>query len=112
MSEEIIDFVTLDSLKELLGDAFGELISTYLEDSAKRVEKLKVAIPEKEFNTVTHEAHGLKGSSRNLGITKLGNVCEKLEHDAKDNIADNFEQYFTAVEQEFAAVSEVLREYL
>ena len=108
----IIDSATLDSLKELLGDAFGQLIETYLTDSEARVQKLKKAIAAPDYEEITHEAHGLKGSSRNLGIVQLGDICEKLEQESREGNGENFEQYVSAVEQQFAAVTDILKGYL
>ncbi len=110
--QSLIDMTTFDSLKELLGDSFSQLIETYINDSQVRVEKLSTAIPERDFEVIRHESHGLKGSSRNLGIFGLGDVCEKVENDSNAKNGDSFEQDFAAIEQQFAAVSDYLKSFL
>lgn len=105
----LVDAATFDGLKELLGEAFSQLIETYLTDSQVRIDKLKQSVPAGDFETTTHEAHGLKGSSRNIGIVPLGDVCESLEQESRAEKPDNLEQYLATIEQQFAALTEYLK---
>ena len=110
--QSLIDMTTFDSLKELLGDSFSQLIETYINDSMVRIEKLEQAIPARDFNIIRHESHGLKGSSRNIGVTALGDICERVEHASNEQNAETFDQDFAVIQQQFAAVSEYLKTYL
>ena len=110
--DDIMDGTTLEGLKELLEDAFSQLVETYLNDSQKRIDHLSQAIPENDFEVIRHEAHGLKGSSRNLGINGVGDLCEQIEHQGKDQNPQGLEQLFSAVQQQFAVVKVELPKYL
>ncbi len=109
---KLIDFDSLMMLKELLGEKFIELVETYLKDSAVRIEKLKVALDAGDMETANHEVHGLKGSSRNIGINSLADLCDVLEKQCRENNVTEHEQQLAAIEQNFAAVAEHLKTYL
>ncbi|VUD56402.1 hypothetical protein TDB9533_02057 [Thalassocella blandensis] len=117
MAEELdpnnlIDMDSLMMLKELLGEKFVELIETYLRDSAARIEKLKVALEAGDIETAKHEVHGLKGSSRNIGINSLADTCDILEKQTHAGTVTNEEQQLAAIEQNFAAVAVKLKTFI
>jgi len=100
-----LDITILDSLRELLENKFAELIGTFKTDSARRIALIENAIAEQNFNVISQEAHGLKGSCRNLGANSLALVCDQMEQDANAGDGSQMEQLFSAIEQQFAAVA-------
>lgn len=110
MSHNRIDRDNLAMLQELLGDKFSELISTYLNDSQPRLAALAVAFEKNDMTELCHQAHGLKGSSRNLGINPLADLCEEMERQARQGKVENAMQQIAAIEQEFAAVELILKD--
>lgn len=104
----IIDANMIEQLKELLEDRFGELVERFISDGSLRVERLKAAVPKCDFAVIHAEAHGLKGSSRNIGANPLGQACEELENRGRFNNDEDLVTLLAAVEQEFAAVCTVL----
>lgn len=105
-SEEIdLDTGMLESLRDLLGDKFVELITTYNRDCAVRLDKIREALPARDYSVINHEAHGVKGSSRNLGANSLAQLCGELEAKAKTGDGSDMEQLFSAIEQQFAAIA-------
>lgn len=111
MTSQLIDAENLDMLKGLLGDRFNELIETYLADSEARMNKLRTAICEGDLNAVMHQAHGLKGSSRNIGANSFADLCHTLESQARVELIEAEQQQLAALETSFAAVSEALSLY-
>lgn len=109
--QEKIDSAMLGQLQDLLGDRFSELVERFIADGSRRVELLRAAIPNRDFDVIHAEAHGLKGSSRNIGANDLGGVCAELEQQGRTANGDGLETLFAAVEQEFAAVCEALQAY-
>ncbi|PCK08467.1 MAG: Hpt domain-containing protein [Alteromonadaceae bacterium] len=107
-----IDSETLDSLKDLLGENFNLLIETYIGDSSERMGRLKEAIKADDDDGVCAEAHGIKGSSRNIGAVVIGDLCEVLETQARQQALVDKEEQFAALEQAFADVCEALSAYL
>lgn len=112
MSESKIDTSIVVQLKELLEDRFPELVERFNADGAARVSLLQTAVPEKNFDVVYAEAHGLKGSSRNIGANPLGDSCEALEECARVRDDNQIETLFAVVEQEFAAAAAALSSHL
>ncbi len=112
MTDTILDMENLKFLQELLSDRFVELINTYLADSQKRVEALAQALTENDLETATHEAHGLKGSSRNIGANPLADLCETMEHQARSGDIVDQQQQLAAIEQNVAAVCTELKKFL
>lgn len=109
-SEQHIDSAMIQQLRELLEDRFGELVARFVSDGQRRINLLKEAMEGRQFDVIFAEAHGLKGSSRNVGAGPLGDLCAKLEAQGKVACpADDMEQLFAAIEQEFAAVCSALK---
>lgn len=110
--QEKIDAAMIAQLQDLLGGRFTELVHRFVEDGMRRLNLLRAAVRERNYDAIYTEAHGLKGSSRNIGANPLGNYCAELE--AKGRAADDqaLEPLFAAVEQEFAAVCQVLHSHL
>jgi HPt (histidine-containing phosphotransfer) domain-containing protein len=106
-----IDAAMIHNLKDLLGDRFNELVDRFVQDGERRMALLRSAMPARDFDVIHAEAHGLKGSSRNVGANTLGDVCDQLEQSGRNKKLDNLATLFAALEQEFAAVCAELRTY-
>lgn len=61
-----------------LGLAY-QLVDTYERDSSKTIESLAQAILEKDVTKIKKLSHTLKGSSRNIGAERMGDLAEHLE---------------------------------
>ncbi len=106
---QTLDTGMLSQLQELLGGRFAELIDRFIGDGQRRLALLKAALPGPDFDTIHAEAHGLKGSSRNMGANGLGDLCADLEEQGRCGNGDNLATILAAIEQEFAAVCLALR---
>lgn len=104
-----VDAGMLSQLQELLGTRFGELVDRFIGDGSRRMELLRTAVVEKDYEAIHAQAHGLKGSSRNMGANGLGDICGDLEERGRTSDGDNLPALFAALEQEFAAVCQCLR---
>ncbi len=104
MPGRYLDARVVAELKELLGEGFPLLVERYVGDCGKRMQRLKSAVETSDFATIFHESHGVKGSSKNIGATRLGVLCAELEHNGQAEVAAGNEQLFAAIEQEFADV--------
>jgi len=107
-SEADLDMVMLEGLKKLLADKFDELITTFNSDCAARIGRIADALPDQNFTVICHEAHGVKGSCRNMGVNSLAELCDKMESKARVQDGSDMEQLFAAIEQQFAAASNQL----
>ena len=111
-STAVISEASVESLRDILEDSFVEILEAYIRDSKARIERLEKALGAQDYHTVLLESHGLKGSSINLDAHALVQVCERLEHDAKQGMVEDMQQQLTALRQNFAAVCEALKPYL
>ena len=74
----------LQRLADDLGeDKLNQIVSIYLEDSARRIRRIREACPSREIAVIAHEAHALKSSSADLGLVKLADLLAKMEDAAR-----------------------------
>lgn len=80
----LIDFSVLDQWNDELGkDTVRNLIGIYLKNSAELLDTLAAAAAEKDLAKLARTAHGLKGSSSNLGISAMFGPARTLEAAAR-----------------------------
>lgn len=100
-----LDNAMLESLESLLGEKFLLLVTSYLSDCKDRLGRIRSALDPLDLVVIKNEAHGIKGSSRNLGANPLADVCSEVEAQARQGDDTDLEQKVSAIEQLFAAVA-------
>jgi HPt (histidine-containing phosphotransfer) domain-containing protein len=84
--EEAVDGSILTLLRDLHSegrpDLLAELIAIYLRDTPPRLSALHEALARADAEAVRREAHGLKGSSGQIGAVQVARLCADLEHQA------------------------------
>jgi HPt (histidine-containing phosphotransfer) domain-containing protein len=81
-----IDAATFANLLEMTGGdrAFvEELVDTYVEEGDRLVADLIAAASAGAVPDLVRPAHSLKSSSLNVGALELGELCRRLEEDAR-----------------------------
>ncbi len=82
-----LDPEVIETLRSLQGegepDLVAELAGMFLDDATLRLEELRDAIGEADAGRVRGVAHSLKGSSGNMGATRVHEVCAELERVGK-----------------------------
>lgn len=112
MSQPEVDQEMLDNLKMILEDRFELLIATYISDSEGRRVRLREAVSRADFSAIRHEAHGLKGSSRNIGANSFADICAIVEAQATHGDQAGLEQNVAVMEHKLAAVLEELNQII
>jgi HPt (histidine-containing phosphotransfer) domain-containing protein len=92
---DAIDMELLNAFEELQlddgSDLIVELIDLYLQEASQRVTEIREASIATEWVLLKRAAHNLKGSSGNLGVRKVAEICQKLEwmdrHDSPQTVA-------------------------
>jgi two-component system, sensor histidine kinase and response regulator len=91
-------------------DPLGELIDLFLKDSRPRLQKMELAVGQRDNESLAAAAHAIKGSASNLGARRLASLCANLEKCAKAddqleaaNILLDIKGEFHQVEQSLAA---------
>jgi two-component system sensor histidine kinase/response regulator len=79
--EEPLDQGVLAGLREL-GDAdlLSELSTMFLDDASSRLATLNEAVEKGDARAVERTAHTLRGSSGNMGATRMAVICSELEY--------------------------------
>lgn len=104
-----VDDKALANLRDLMGAAFPELIATFLKSVPPRLGVMRTAAAEGDAAALVREAHGLKGSSANLGAMVLSGLCKELEHSGRNGILDGTAQRVEVIAAEYARVRGVLQ---
>ncbi|KAF8931927.1 hypothetical protein BGZ52_011431 [Haplosporangium bisporale] len=80
----IIDHTTFDQLLEMDDEEDHEfsksLVWNYFEQAEKTFDDMNEAMKKLDFPDLSRLGHFLKGSSAALGLTKVKESCEKLQH--------------------------------
>ena len=74
-----LDTAQLTELKDIMEDAFGDLVSTYLDDSTEKLSALDYAVTDQDAKEVASLAHSLKGYSSNICASGLAEKFKVLE---------------------------------
>jgi HPt (histidine-containing phosphotransfer) domain-containing protein len=87
-----IDSATLANLLEATGgdqSFVDELVDTYLAEGDRLIGDLVAAAEASAVGDLVLPAHSLKSSSQNVGALDLGELCRRLEEDARNGeVAD------------------------
>jgi PAS domain S-box-containing protein len=108
---------TLDrqQLRILCQDMNGNwktIIKIYLDLLPKRVEIILASIAQNKSQTLFRTAHTLKGSSRQLGCVRMGDLCEQLEQLGMDTSIRNHDAWSKHLVTEADLVAHSLQEIL
>ena len=109
-----VDFDRLDLVAELLrrsGDATVrfELLGAFAKSSAQKIVALRGAIESAEVSAAVSGAHALRGSSLNLGATRLAAMAAKVEDDARDSGVLPGAKVVDAIADELASFVAIVR---
>ena len=76
------------------------LIGSFLEEALPLLETLQRAIESKDYTTIRHAAHSIKGSAGNLRFTEVYDMAKELEFaGAESNESFDFQGYLDAISQ-------------
>jgi len=102
-----LDPDVLKALREVMEDEFSTLIDTFLADSEERLRQLTMIV---DATQIIEAAHSFKGSSSNMGATRLAELCHDLEQDAKVQSVSDLGAKIAEVVREFALVRPLYEE--
>ena len=107
-----IDLMVLAELGEILEEGLNELLEEYLLDIPEQLQLLHAAIERNDVNAVTSISHSVKGSSGNLGITGLAQLCSNLEVEARSGGNIDFKAALADIETEFEMAKTAIEQYM
>lgn len=105
-----IDSQILATLRDVMGDDYALLIDTYLNDSATRIESLAIEVNRGDADAVRRAAHSFKGSSSNIGASRLADYCGVMETMALAGDSAPWSYQLSVIKEEFANVARLLKQ--
>ncbi|KAG9241252.1 hpt domain-containing protein [Calycina marina] len=100
------------------------IVFGFFEQAEQTFEKMDNALKEKDLAELSSLGHFLKGSSATLGLTKVKDSCEKIQHYGQkrdeagtaempdeDECLKKIEETLVSVKEEYAEVEKVLRRF-
>ena len=92
----------LTELVEACGaDVIVEIIDLFLEKTVEKLECLQQAAEQADAVKLKSEAHGLKGSSANVGAARMAKLCQQLEDTLKAGMSSNAAEFVAELFEEF-----------
>jgi HPt (histidine-containing phosphotransfer) domain-containing protein len=101
VADKHLDPDVLSALREVMEDAYPQLLDTFLADSEERLQSLRKA---QQAAQLVEVAHSFKGSSSNLGAVTLAELCGELEKHAETLSSLEILERVAAIDAEFAIV--------
>ncbi|MFP6584578.1 MAG: response regulator [Candidatus Hydrogenedentota bacterium] len=104
-----VDFTRLRDLTDGDEDLFVHLIQLFLTDSEEHNELLRDAVRARDADTISSEAHRLKGGAGQIGATRLHSMAATLENLGRENSMNDVDDTFSALETEYLKVCDFLQ---
>jgi len=82
-NHELLNYAILDTLENLMGAQLAELIDSFIVNSQLKLEAIKTAAEDDNFDALHETAHACKGLSGNIGATKAMSMSYALEQKGK-----------------------------
>lgn len=89
-----------------------KLLSSFLENSEKSLERLKGAIEEGDSEKIRQAAHALKGILGNLHVESMHLHAQRMEHDARENNLTEMESSYQMFEENMRSLQKEISDYL
>lgn len=87
-----------------------ELLEVYIDHTEEKIAEINEAIKEKNLNIVKETAHNMKGSSANIGLSKLFELFESLERNSEKNDWTKIQNIFSEINIEFKETKKTISE--
>jgi HPt (histidine-containing phosphotransfer) domain-containing protein len=102
-----LDPEVLSALREIMENEYPALVDTFLADSEARLQRLTVIGDARQILEI---AHSFKGSSSNMGATRLSGLCHVLEQRANEQNLCGIETLVAEIAREFAFIRPLYEE--
>ena len=75
----VLDQETIAELKDVMAQDFDDLVKTFVNDTTLYLNRIVVAVNDKNSESVRRIAHSLKSSSGSIGALRLSELARQLE---------------------------------
>lgn len=115
--EERVDGPSLDAtvwaqlrtLEEGAPGLIAKLVYLYLSTAPDLIEGIRLAAGSGDLVRVHEKAHALRGSSANMGASRLASFCEGLENESTEDRVEAVQASLPALIAEFERVRDLLQ---
>lgn len=106
-----IDSGVLERLKQNMGNV-SPVIKVFLGSLPSRLDELKKAVDNSDYEEIRRISHTLKGSSSQFGAIYMSNLCHQAENIAKNEALENIDVLYKKIIQAANQVTDFLSEEL
>ncbi len=106
--EQPIDRVQMESMRNALGEDFGDLVDTYLEGVEEMLRAIPLAWERSDLEELERQAHSIKSSSASVGAVILSKLAKMLEEQARSGGLERVSEQVRQMELEFERVRDGL----
>jgi HPt (histidine-containing phosphotransfer) domain-containing protein len=114
VEEPDINVQQLEALVHEFSDAagvFDQLVGLFVSGAVKQLEAMRGAVSAGDERSLAQAAHGLKGSSLNVGARGMASICLELEARTGPITPTRARALLDRLDREFALVRAVLERY-
>jgi HPt (histidine-containing phosphotransfer) domain-containing protein len=104
-----LNIAHIQELKDIMEDAFDDLVATYIQDSEDKLKLLKKEVKNIDDQAICILAHSLKGSSLNICAEDLASIYKQIEDSSRINDLSTIEPLRVQAMSEFENVKVALR---
>lgn len=112
MSEPVLDLAVFHEIRELMDDALGEFIKTYLANSPNLINQMEQGLATGDTECIYQNAHQLKGGSGSIGAMRLFELAQQIELTGKSGSIDGIDTLLTQLKAEYERVEIALKKYM
>ncbi len=110
-SSDHIDFIMMNEMKELLGQAFETFIDNYLKASQDYMNAINVGVKERDREMIRSAAHPLKSSSKQVGAKHVGSIAEVIEKKIMTVDVSEIHAEITELEDSYKQLKSLLEQH-
>lgn len=97
---EVIDIKEAMRLLDDDYELLEEIWDVFQEDAPNQINILEKSIREKDFMTVAHQSHSLKGAAANIGAVGTADLAGRLQHSAERKKMEDVEKIYGTLKKE------------
>ncbi len=91
---------------------FSDSLRKFFSNSPKYMQAMEVALNKKDFESLSFNAHTLKGTTGFMGAMKLSKLCLEVEQKAKNREPDGLESILHEIKKEYNKVKDYLSQFV
>ena len=109
MSQTAMDAAAFSEMKELMGDAFKDIIAMCLQSLPEQLTEIEMAIKNQDADGLFHIAHKMKSSCGSIGAFGLAEKAEIIELIGRSGSTQDTNEAFTELQTSLEEVLTILK---